>query len=110
MKQSQRSSSGRRPRRRTSRPRVIRIVLRPGQRLVTDTVIVTARKRGGGGRGVTTSVSCACTKSDPDTPDCKPTTTTSPDGHTTYTKCSMSGGCKECKQTTTTTSIGLTMA
>ena len=102
MKKGQRSGAGRHHRR-TSPPRVKRIVLRPGQRLVTKTVIVTARKVGGGGV-VTTSVSCSCTKAEPNRPDCKPTTTTSPDGHTTYVTCTMSGGCQTCKQTTTTSS------
>jgi hypothetical protein len=97
------------PRRRTSSPRSIRIFLRPGQRLVTASVIVTARKTGGGG-GVSTSVSCACTKADPNRPDCKPQSTMSPDGHTTTVKCVMSGGCQTCKQTTTTTSSGIFMA
>jgi hypothetical protein len=72
-------------------------------------VIVTARKAGGGG-GVTTTVSCECTKAEPNMPDCKPTTTTGPGGHTIYVTCTKSGGCQTCKQTTTTTSFGVFIA
>jgi hypothetical protein len=90
------------PRRRKSPPRGIRVVLRPGQRLITDSVIVRARMIGGGGFGATTDVYCECTKADPDMPDCKPKSTPFPGG--TRVTCKMSGGCKECKQTTVTTS------
>jgi hypothetical protein len=110
MKRKQRSRRSRsHPRRRTSPPRGIRIFLRPGQRLVTASVIVTARKAGGGG-GVSTSVTCECTKAEPNQPDCKGKTTRSPDGRTTTVKCVMSGGCQSCTQTTTTTSSGIFMA
>ena len=102
MKTARRSHGKRR--RRRSPPRTRRIVLRPGQRLVTSTVIVTARRAGDGGTGVTTTVTCECTKAEPDMPDCKPTVTQSPGGHTTYVTCTKSGGCQTCKQTTTTTS------
>jgi len=108
MKREQRSRRGKHHRRRTSPPRGKRIVLRPGQRLVTSTVIVTARKAGGG--GVTASVTCECTKAEPNRPDCKPTVTQSPGGHTTYVTCEKSGGCQTCKQTTTTTSSGVFIA
>jgi hypothetical protein len=103
MKGRQRPRSSRHHWRRTSPPRAKRIVLRPGQRLVTSTVIVTARKAGGG--GVTTSVTCECTKAEPNKPDCKPVTTQSPGGHTIYVTCEKSGGCKACKQTTTTSGV-----
>jgi hypothetical protein len=33
------------------------------------------------GGGVSATVTCECTKAEPNRPDCKPTTTTSPDGH-----------------------------
>jgi hypothetical protein len=108
MKRRQRSRRSRsHPHRRTSPPRGKRIVLRPGQRLVTASVIVTARMAGG---GVSATVTCECTKAEPNRPDCKPTTTTSPDGHTVTVKCVRSGGCQTCKQTTTTTSAGIFMA
>lgn len=103
MKKAPRSRPGRHPRRRTSPPRTKRIVLRPGQRLVTSTVIVTARRVGGG--GVTTSVTCECTKADPNRPDCQPSITTTPGGGTVNVTCQKSGGCKTCKQTTTTSGI-----
>jgi hypothetical protein len=105
MKRRQSARRGRTHRRRTSPPRVKRIVLRPGQRLVTASVIVTARKRAGGFGAVTTTVSCACTKSDPDMPDCQPVTTVSPGGGSVTVKCQMSGGCKKCTQTTTTSGV-----
>ena len=79
-------------------------MLRPGQRLVTSTVIVTARRRPqGGGTGVTTTVSCACTKAEPNKPDCKPVVTRV--GSTITVTCHKSGGCETCKQTTTTSGI-----
>jgi hypothetical protein len=107
MKRGQTPRQSKPKRRRTSPPRNKRIVLRPGQRLETATVIVTARKRPeGGGGGVTVDVSCACTASEPNTPDCKPVTTKSPGGDTIRVKCNKTGGCKKCKETTTTTSIG----
>jgi hypothetical protein len=46
---------------------------------------VTARMAGGG--GVSATVTCEYTKAEPNRPDCKPTTTTSPDGHTVTVKC-----------------------
>lgn len=103
MKAKIRSRASRHSKRRSSPPRGRRIVLRPGQRLVTATVIVTARRGGGGGAGVTTTVTCECTKAEPDTPDCKPVTTKS--DHTITVKCNKTGGCKTCKQTTTTSGI-----
>jgi hypothetical protein len=108
MKKGQRRRSPRPPRRRRSSPRRTRVVLRPGQRLVTDTVIIMARMAGG--TGVTTDVTCECTKSEPDKPDCQPVVTKSPGGGTVRVKCKMSGGCSKCKQTTTTTSGGIVMA
>jgi hypothetical protein len=69
---------------------------------------VTARMAGGG--GVSATVTCEYTKAEPNRPDCKPTTTTSPDGHTVTVKCVRSGGCQTCKPTTTTTSSGILMA
>ena len=91
------------PQRRTSRPvrKQFRLQLHPGDRLVTSSVIVTARA-GGGGTGATVTINCKCTQGDPNKPDCKPSSTTSPDGHTTTIKCVKSGGCTDCKQTTTT--------
>ncbi len=109
MKRGQRPRRARSHRRRKSPPRRKRIVLRPGQRLVTSSVIVTARKRSQGGLGVTTYVTCECTKAEPNMPDCKPVTTMSPGGNTVSVTCNMSGGCKTCRQTTTTTS-GVVMA
>lgn len=105
MKRATRSRRRRHARRRTSPPRSRRIVLRPGQRLVTSTVIVMARMAGGGGAGVTTDVTCECTKADPDKPDCKPSVTRSPGGGTVRVTCKKSGGCKTCKQTTTTSGV-----
>jgi hypothetical protein len=99
MKRTPRAS--RHHRRRKSSPRTKRIVLRPGQRLVTSTVTIIARQAGGG--GVTTSVTCECTKAEPNKPDCKPKTTTS--NGTIHVTCQKSGGCKTCKQTTTTSGI-----
>jgi hypothetical protein len=111
------SKMNKHPRRRTSRPvrKEFRLKLRPGDRLVTPTVIVTVRRQrrmAGGGFGVsaTTTVECECTKGEPNMPDCKPKSTTSPDGHTTTVKCVKSGGCKDCKQTTTTTTTGVFIA
>jgi hypothetical protein len=74
--------------------------LKPGEFLVTDSVIVIARQIGGGGLGATTTVSCSCTKSEPNRPDCKPQTTTFPGG--VSVTCKKSGGCEKCEQTTTT--------
>jgi hypothetical protein len=102
------------PKRRTSRPvsKQFRFLLRPGERLVTPTVIVTARRRRGGapggGVGATVSITCECTKGEPNMPDCKPQSTSS--GHTTTIKCVKSGGCTSCKTTTTTTTTGVFMA
>ena len=104
MKRRTRTRRRRHPRRRTSPPRSRHIVLRPGQRLVTSTVIVIARMAGGG-VGVTTDVTCECTKSEPDKPDCQPSITRSPGGGTVRVTCKKSGGCKTCKQTTTTTGV-----
>jgi hypothetical protein len=100
------------PQRRTSRPvrKEFRFKLRPGDRLVTPTVIVTARKGGGGGASGTATMECECTKSEPNMPDCKPQSTTSPGGHTTTIKCVKSGGCNTCKQTITTTTTGVVIA
>jgi hypothetical protein len=105
MKARARSSRGRHPRRRTSPPRSKRIVLRSGQRLVTSTVIIVARRAGGGGAGITTTVTCECTKAEPNKPDCQPTITTTPGGGTVNVTCTKSGGCKTCKQTTTTSGV-----
>jgi hypothetical protein len=99
--------------RRKSPPRSIRVVLRPGQRLETSTVIVTARKRpqgGGGGGGAETTVTCECTAAEPDEPDCEPVSTKTPGGGTIRVRCNKTGGCRTCKQTTTTTSSGVVMA
>jgi hypothetical protein len=110
MKRVVRSRSQSRPKRTSSPPRSVSVDLKPGDILVTSSVIVMARLAGGGGGGLgaTTTVTCACTKSEPDTPDCKPKTTQFPGG--VSVSCSKSGGCSECKQTTTTTSFGFVMA
>jgi hypothetical protein len=109
MKRAVRSRSSSRPKRTSSRPRSVRVDLKPGEILVTADVIVMARMGGGGGGlGATTTITCQCTKSEPDTPDCKPKTTTFPGG--VSVSCTKSGGCSECKSTTTTTSFGLVMA
>jgi hypothetical protein len=110
MKRTNRSRSQSRPKRTSSPPRSVRVDLKPGEILVTNEVIVMARMGGGfgGGFGATTTVTCQCTKSEPDTPDCKPKTTTFPGG--VSVSCTKSGGCSECKSTTTTTSFGLVMA
>jgi hypothetical protein len=99
------------PQRRTSRPvrKEFRFKLRPGDRLVTPTVIITARKNGGGAGG-TTTIECECTKAEPNRPDCQPQSTTSPGGHTTTVSCVKSGGCSTCKQTVSTTTTGVFMA
>ena len=88
MKRTGRSRSKSHPKRTSSPPREVRVDLKPGEILVTNDVIVMARMGGGGfgGFGVTTTVTCECTKSEPDMPDCKPKTTTFPGGayrHTT---------------------------
>jgi hypothetical protein len=70
---------------------------------VTSTVIVTARRRPQGGTGVTTTVSCACTKAEPNKPDCTPVVTRT--GSTITVTCKKSGGCETCKQTTTTSGV-----
>jgi hypothetical protein len=72
-------------------------------------MVVMARMAGGsgGGFGLSTTVECECTKAEPDTPDCKPKTKTFPGGVLVY--CKMVRGCKECKQTVTTTNLGLVM-
>jgi hypothetical protein len=112
------------PKRRTSPPvsKQYRFKLRPGDRLVTPTLILTARKLGStrkgiakkgtspGGIGGTVTVECECTKAEPNRPDCKAQSTTSPDGHTTTIKCVKSGGCKSCKTSTTTTTTSVIMA
>ena len=109
MKRTSRSRSQSRPPKRTSSPpRSVRVDLKPGEVLVTNEVIVMARMGGGFGFGATTTVTCQCTKSEPDMPDCKPKTTTFPGG--VSVSCTKSGGCSECKSTTTTTSHGLVMA
>lgn len=110
MKRTGRSRSKSHPKRTSSPPREVRVDLKPGEILVTNDVIVMARMGGGGfgGFGVTTTVTCECTKSEPDMPDCKPKTTTFPGG--VSVSCKMSGGCSQCKSTTTTTSLGLVMA
>ena len=112
MRKGQPSRLGKSDRRRKAPPRSKRIVLRPGQRLETPTVIVIARKRpqGGGGGGAVTDVSCECTAAEPDKPDCKPVTTKSPDGNTIRVKCNMTGGCSKCRQSSTTTSVSDFMA
>lgn len=98
------------PRRTTSRPvtKQFRLKLRPGDRLVTPTMMMTARRRGGsGGLGVNVSLTCSCTEGEPNKPECVPKSTTSPDGHTITVKCVKSGGCTKCseKKTTTTSSV-----
>jgi hypothetical protein len=111
------------PKRRTSRPvrKQFRFLLRAGDRLVTPSLILTARKRPArkgilkkdtspGGVGATVTVECECTKGEPNRPDCKAQSTRSPDGHTTTVKCVKSGGCKDCKSTTTTTTTSVIMA
>jgi len=96
------------PKRTSSPPRSVRVDLKPGEILVAPGVIVMARMGGGGGGfGATTTVTCECTKAEPDRPDCKPKTTTFPGG--VSVGCTKSGGCSECKQTTTTTSFGMVM-
>jgi hypothetical protein len=110
MKRASQSRSQSRPKRTSSPPRSVRVDLKPGEVLVTGSVIVMARMAGGGGGGfgATTTVTCECTKAEPDTPDCKPKTTTFPGG--VSVSCKKSGGCSECKSTTTTTSWGVVMA
>jgi hypothetical protein len=103
MKTRQSPPRAKHPQRCTSPPRSKRFVLRPGQRLVTPTVIVTARQLTSGGTGVTTTVSCECTKAEPNKPDCKPVVKSS--GSTITVTCKKSGGCQTCKQTTTTSGI-----
>jgi hypothetical protein len=83
-----------------SDPRSVRIDLKPGEVLITNSVIVMARQIGGGGLGATTTVTCRCTKAEPNKPDCKPKTTTFPGG--VNVTCTKSGGCEKCEQTTTT--------
>ena len=109
MKRPVRSRAARSQSHRTSSPpRSVRVDLKPGEILVTSGVIVMARMGGGGGGfGATTTVTCECTKSEPDTPDCKPKTTQFPGG--VSVSCKASGGCSQCKQTTTTTSFGFVM-
>lgn len=108
MKRTARSRTARsHPRRTKSPPRSVRVDLKPGEILVTSSVIVMARMIGGGGLGATTTVTCECTKANPDMPDCKPKTTTFPGG--VSVSCKMSGGCKECKSSTTTTTSGVIM-
>jgi hypothetical protein len=100
------------PKRRTSPPvtKQFRIKLRPGDRIVTPTVIIRARQGvGGGGVGTTVSVTCECKKAEPNMPDCTPQTS-SPDGHTTTVKCVKSGGCKKCESSITTTTTSVIMA
>lgn len=87
----------------TSPPRSVRIDLKPGEVLVTSSVIVVARQIGGGGLGVTTTITCRCTKSEPDKPDCQPVSTPFPGG--VNVNCTKSGGCEKCEQTTTTKGI-----
>ena len=106
MKRTSRSRSQSHPKRTSSPPRSVHVDLKPGEILVTNDVIVMARM--GGGFGATTTVTCECTKAEPDMPDCKPKTTTFPGG--VSVSCTKSGGCSECKSTTTTTSFGLVMA
>jgi hypothetical protein len=106
--------------RRTSRPvkKQFRIQLRPGDRLVTPSVILTARKvrrggtkkKGAGGVGATVTITCQCTAAEPNKPDCTPQSTTSPGGHTTTVKCVKSGGCKTCTSSTTTTTTSVFIA
>jgi hypothetical protein len=91
------------PRRRTSPARTKELRLRPGQKLVTPGVIVTARQ-GQGLTGVKVKITCKCTKADPNKPDCEPSVTTSPGG-TVNVKCEKSGGCKVCDTTVTTTGV-----
>jgi hypothetical protein len=108
MKRGVRSRPGKsHPRRTKSPPRSVRVDLKPGEVLVTPSVIIMARLAGGGFGATTTTVTCACTKSEPDMPDCKPKSTTFPGG--VSVSCKMSGGCSECKSTTTTTSGGVIM-
>jgi hypothetical protein len=104
------------PRRTTSPPRskTIRLRLRPGERLVTPNLTVTVRRQrrmAGGGFGVstTTTVECECTKAEPNTPECVAKTTKLPGGGVRIV-CTKKRGCKECKQTTTTTTSGVFMA
>jgi len=106
MKRTSRSRSQSHPKRTSSPPRSVRVDLKPGEILVTNDVIVMARM--GGGFGATTTVTCECTKAEPDMPDCKPKTTTFPGG--VSVSCTKSGGCSQCKSTTTTTSFGVVMA
>ena len=101
MKRSAPARRAKRHRGRTeSSPRSVEVDLKPGEVLVTSSVIVLARMIGGGGLGVTTTVTCRCTKSEPDKPDCQPVTTTFPGG--VSVNCTKSGGCEKCEQTTTT--------
>ncbi|MFN2384700.1 MAG: hypothetical protein ABR576_00140 [Thermoanaerobaculia bacterium] len=85
-----------------SDPRSVRIDLKPGEVLVTSSVILIARQIGGG-LGVTTSVTCRCTKAEPNKPDCQPKTTKIPGG--VNVDCIKSGGCEKCDQTTTTKGV-----
>ena len=101
MKPSEPARPGKPHRGRTeSDPRSVEIDLKPGECLVTSSVIIIAREIGGGGMGATTTVTCQCTKSEPNKPDCKPKTTTFPGG--VSVNCVKSGGCTTCDQTTTT--------
>ena len=102
------------PRRTTSPPRELtkKFLLRPGQRLVTSGLILTARKRrraqGGGGLSVTIKLTCSCSEGEPNKPDCKAKSTTV--GDTTTVKCVKSGGCTKCPEKTVITGSGVFMA
>jgi hypothetical protein len=107
------------PKRRTSSPntKTFRFRLRPGDRLVTPTFIVTIRKRAqrSGGRrrmqssvSTTTTVECECTKGS--TTGCKAVTKTLPGGGVQI-ECKPKGSCTECLQTTTVSGLtGVWMA
>jgi hypothetical protein len=103
MKRSEPARPGKPHRGRTaSDPRSVEIDLKPGECLVTSSVIIIARDVGGGGLGVTTTVTCQCTKSKPNKPDCQPKSTPLPGGGGVNVNCVKSGGCTTCDQTTTT--------
>ena len=104
------------PKRRTSPPvsKQFRFKLRPGDRLVTPTVILTvprsrrSRRQAVGGVGALVTVECTCTKAEPNRPDCKPKSTRL--DNTISVSCVKSGGCQTCKQSVTTTTTSVVMA
>jgi hypothetical protein len=98
--------------RRTTSPKAtrrFRFKLRPGQRhrdASYDSDCASVLTSANGGFGVEVSLTCECTKGEPNKPDCKPKSTTSPGGDTITVKCQKSGGCQSCKQSVTTATTG----